>query len=153
MLPNPEEKCYSTAVWCLAVLKYRDSCRTACTNLNILQVVALSVQEDIPSFNLKHSAKVSIDTTWKMLYISPYHFINSSRSARNHPSDPGAKLFNLLPGDIKNTDPEQFRKQLTSWQLKRPFSSLDQFLQGEYSRLSAKTEIRNCDTLIVSRIF
>lgn len=71
-----------------------------------------------PPFNLQHLTKALLDVKYALNFTLP---LCNSFGSRKKPSDSGANLFNLMSEVIIKMDPTQFSKQLTSWQLKRPF--------------------------------
>uniref|UniRef100_A0A1B6EQJ1 Reverse transcriptase domain-containing protein n=1 Tax=Cuerna arida TaxID=1464854 RepID=A0A1B6EQJ1_9HEMI len=120
------------AVRCLASLGYRESCLTAFADLKILTVVALYIQEVIlhTVFTLqpRHQNIHHHNTRHASNFVLPPHHLSLFSKK---PTYAGAKLFNLLPEELKNMPAQQLKKQLTDWLTKRPFYSIDEFTKGD----------------------
>ncbi|KAG8273286.1 hypothetical protein J6590_023791 [Homalodisca vitripennis] len=57
--------------------------------------------------------------------LPPHHLTLYSKK----PTYAGAKFFNLLPDDMKNHNPQQLKRHLKDWLLKRPFYSIEEYLR------------------------
>lgn len=112
----------------MAGLHPRDSCRQVFKNFNILTVVAVYVIEVIThAFNqnlLRNGDIHNMQTRNANDYTLPAH-----RTAlfEKKPSYTGAKLYNLIPANIKEGNPQSLKKRLQSWLLEEPIYSLEEF--------------------------
>lgn len=120
------------AVRCLAGLQRSESCREAFIELKILTVISLYIQETIlhavSTTQTRNQDIHTYDTRNARNFALPSHHLSLYSKK---PSYCGAKLFNLLPEEIKNTNPQQLKKRLTDWLYMRPYYNLEEYLQGD----------------------
>ena len=120
------------AIRCLVGLEYRDDCRKAFTELKIQTVISIYIQEvilyTVAATKTRNQDLHNYNTRNASNFVLPVHHLSLFGKK---PTYSGAKLYNLLPEEIKNSDPQHFKKRLTSWLQERPFYSLKEYLQGE----------------------
>ena len=118
------------AIHLIAGLEWQTSCRQAFVDLNILtaintyilEVVTLSCRmgrprnEDFHGYNTRRAQDFNL----------PSHH---SQRFQGKPSYFGAKLFNLLPHEIKmSSSPKIFKSTLRKWLLQHPFYDTEEFV-------------------------
>lgn len=116
------------AVRMIAGLGWRDSCREAfkdlkiltVVNIYLLEVICLAVSADPQRNRDVHSHRTRNASNFNL----PAH-----RTARfqRKPTYAGAKLFNVLPDEVKRTNPDKLKKILSDWLLSRPFYNIEEF--------------------------
>lgn len=118
------------AIRCLAGLGCQDSCQATFVKLKILTVIAIYIQETIldtasstqPRNQDAHNYNTRNSTAYA---LPPHHLTLFSKK----PTYAGAKFYNHLRGDMKNSNPQQLKRRLTTWLLKRPFYTTEEFLK------------------------
>ncbi|XP_046685107.1 uncharacterized protein LOC124370849 [Homalodisca vitripennis] len=117
------------AVRVMAGLQPRDSCREAFKSLGILTVVSIYIIEVI-----NHAA--SRGNLPRMSAVHDHHTrhgndfslpIHRTALFSKKPCYAGAKLFNLLPQDLKNCDSKTLKRRLLNWLKDRSIYTLDEF--------------------------
>ncbi|XP_046666512.1 uncharacterized protein LOC124358262 [Homalodisca vitripennis] len=113
----------------MADLEWNESCREhfkrwrilTVVNIYILEVIILACKKSIPRGEDIHQH----NTRFAHNFILPSH---NSRRFEMKPTYAGARLFNLLPEELKRTDPKALKGKLYEWLLQRPFYSVKEFM-------------------------
>jgi hypothetical protein len=118
------------AVRILAGLGPRESCRTAFKQLKVLTVVSLFILETAlyaKRQNLQKGADIhNYNTRRANNIVLPIHHLTLYEK---QPTYQGAKLFNILPEEVKNVLCEKkLRRNMITWLQQRPFYTVDEFV-------------------------
>lgn len=116
------------AIRALADLEPQESCKEAFKSLGILTVVCLYIhilvthtyQQDFPCGNNYHQ----YNTRRAKDYVLPTH--HTTQYSRK-PSYMGRKLYNALPENLKNLDPQDLKKKLQKYLVERPLYTLEEY--------------------------
>ncbi|KAG8251767.1 hypothetical protein J6590_072608 [Homalodisca vitripennis] len=95
-----------------------------------LTVVAIYIQEvilhTISTSQLRNQDVHKYGTRSSTDFVVPPHHLTLYSKKLTYA---GAKFFNLLPDDMKNHNPQQLKRHLKDWLLKRPFYSIEEYLR------------------------
>jgi hypothetical protein len=123
------------AIRVMADLGWRESCRRAFVEWEILTVVNTYILEAVTmacSINPPRHEEVHNHNTRRAHDFNlPVH---SSKRFEKKPSYYGAKLYNHLPSEIKRSSPEKLKSQLNKWLLQHPFYCMEEFFNWRNPR-------------------
>ncbi|KAG8332837.1 hypothetical protein J6590_012604 [Homalodisca vitripennis] len=124
------------AIWILASLHTRESCRQAFQELKILTVVNLYILEAVTYVHLKSPDEVMTGAQqhdYNTQHAANYHLpAHRLASTEKKPTYVGAKLWNALPLELKRRDRLQFGHKLKLWLQDHPFYTINEFLNRTF---------------------
>uniref|UniRef100_A0A1B6MJK2 Reverse transcriptase domain-containing protein n=1 Tax=Graphocephala atropunctata TaxID=36148 RepID=A0A1B6MJK2_9HEMI len=119
------------AIRILGDLQSRETCRSKYKDLKLLTVVNLYILEVVTYSHLKSlnpirtAAQVhDYSTRHAANYSLPTHHCTMTEKK---PSYAGARMWNVLPPELKTASTQQFRHLLKNWLLDHPFYSITEF--------------------------
>lgn len=113
----------------MAGLSWKESCREpfkkwhilTVVNVYLLEVISLACTKGLPKNEDTHHYNTRNAGNFNL----PVHH---SKRYEMKPSYNGAKFFNLLPFEVKNSRPKLLKSKLNEWLLSRPFYNINEFI-------------------------
>lgn len=106
----------------------RDSCRNTFKDLKILTVISIYIMETVLFCVTKEQTRQRDMHGHNTRNASNFHLpAHRTATYAKHPSYAGMKMYNALPEDIKNKEPQNLKRAIREWLQEQIFYSLEEF--------------------------
>lgn len=113
----------------MADLDWKKSCRDVFVEWKIQTVINIYILEVIISACSMRLHHINNNHHYNTRRAYDFHLpVHHSKRFEHKPSYSGAKLFNILPEEIKRSKPKDFKTNCYKWLLQHPFYNVNEFL-------------------------